>query len=73
MYAVTATVTRVSPRDGYTGTRSLPMFFLDPKVQGITSPEGAEVLAREIIAPYFRPEETVVVHVHEVLSEERAA
>ena len=71
MYAVTATVTRVSTRDGYTGTRSLPMFFLNPNVQGIVSPAGAEVIAREIIAPFLRPEETVVVHVHEVLAVEK--
>jgi hypothetical protein len=59
MYAVNAVLTRVT--GGYVSVRPLPMFYLDPDVQGITSEAGAEVIAREIVAPFHRPEETVQV------------
>lgn len=61
MYAVTAVLTRIT--NGYASVRTTPTFFLNAEVQGITSEEGAEMIAREILAPFYRPEETVQVTV----------
>lgn len=68
MWAVTASVTRVTS-DGFAGAQGLPMFFLDPRVQGALTPEAAEKIARDILAPFHRPEETVTIYVHEVIHE----
>jgi hypothetical protein len=50
VYAVTATVEHRTAL-GWTGSRQVPTFYLNPQVQGITSAEHAERIAREIIDP----------------------
>lgn len=49
-YKVVATVSRES--DGWTSTRQIPTFFLDPDIQGIVSVEHAQKIALDIIDPW---------------------
>lgn len=69
MYVVHATVTVVT-RNGYVGTRALPTFYLDSRVQGITSSEGAEDVARAIVTPFLRPEESACIAAYPVVLQE---
>lgn len=50
MYAITATVTHIN-NEGWTGTRQVPTFYLDERVQGIRSEGEAAQVARRIINP----------------------
>lgn len=59
MYAVTATVTHRQKNGSLTA--QVPTFYLHPDVQGITSIEHAEIIARSIINPMNVPEITVHV------------
>ena len=59
MYGIQATVSR---RDGqWEGTRQVPTFYLDERVQGIVSEDHAAEIARDIINPYR--ESALSVHV----------
>ncbi len=50
MYAITASIEYT---DGiWTSTRHLPTFYLDERVQGITSAGHAEMIARDILDPF---------------------
>lgn len=49
-WAIGAHVTTVI--DGFTSTRQIPTFYLDPRVQGCLTPEGARRAAVDIIRPY---------------------
>lgn len=50
LYAITANVSR--ERDGWSGSRQIPTFYLDENVQGIMSEAGARNIAQTIIDPY---------------------
>jgi hypothetical protein len=55
MFAITAVIYIFEKNDdgktGYTGTRHTPIFYLDPRVQGITNEEQAKEIALEILDP----------------------
>ena len=51
MYAITASIDYVVPGEWH-GTRHLPTFYLDERVQGITSEGHAEMIARDILDPF---------------------
>lgn len=48
MYAITAQYEHHTS-DGYSGSRQVPTFYLDSRVQGITSERHAESIARDIL------------------------
>lgn len=50
LYAIQATITR-ELKGGWQSTRSLPTFYLHPRVQGITGPDHAAKIARDIVDP----------------------
>ena len=37
--------------DGYAGSRGVPTFYLDSRVQGITGPEHAAAIAAQVVNP----------------------
>lgn len=47
-YAITAQYEHTTP-DGYTGSRQIPTFYLDDRVQGIMSEQHAVSIARDIL------------------------
>lgn len=51
MYAVQGQIE--TEREGWTGSRQLPTFYLHPSVQGITSTEHAERIARDLLTPFM--------------------
>jgi hypothetical protein len=61
MYAVTATITRTTP-EGYTSVVHTPTIFLHADVQGITSTEGAESIARRLFTEVAGPGATVYAY-----------
>lgn len=42
-------------REGWSGVRQIPTFYLNPNVQGIMDAEHAEKIAREILNPLDLP------------------
>ena len=56
-YVVQATVS--TDHQGWWASRVLPTFLLDPVVQGITGPEHATRIAREIIDPWHEYDCTI--------------
>lgn len=63
MYAIRATVSAELP--GWTSARQVPTFYLDERVQGITSERHAEEIARDIIMALAPPDtdETRACHI----------
>ena len=49
LWAVTAQVSVQLERGGWSSSRQVPTFYLDPSVQGITDAEQAEWIARDIL------------------------
>lgn len=62
MYAITATVETRGKGD-YSGSRQVPTFYLDERVQGITNEASAERIARDILASVVPSGIAVVFHV----------
>ena len=54
MYAIQGQLETM--REGWSSSRQLPTFYLDPSVQGIISAEHAERVARDIFEPFARQE-----------------
>lgn len=66
LYQIIATVTRRSA-DGWKSTDHLPTFYLRDDIQGITSPEHAERIARRMVARLT--EDSTVEHINISVSE----
>lgn len=63
LWAVTAQVRINLEREGWSGSRQVPTFYLDPTVQGITGPEGARAVAEDILYTVAGDTEGVQLHV----------
>ena len=62
MYAITA---QLLTSDGdYTGSKQIPTFYLDERVQGIVSEEHARRIAWSILDPLNT--QTFIVHIEKV-------
>lgn len=53
LYAISAAITETRD-DNWTSSRQVPTFFLDGDVQGITSEDHAERIAKTIVDPFGR-------------------
>lgn len=60
MYQIIAQVTRTD-EDGYWSTASLPTFYLNSQVQGITSPDHAVKIVQKMLNPFDDESLTVSV------------
>ena len=63
MWAVQAQVSTHCEREGWSVSRQVPTFYLDPSVQGITGPEGARAVAEDILHTMAGDDEGVRLHV----------
>ena len=63
MWAVQAQVSTLLERQGWSLSRQVPTFYLDPSVQGITGPEGARAVAEDILHTMAGDDEGVRLHV----------
>lgn len=63
MWAVQAQVSTLLERQGWSLSRQVPTFYLDPSVQGITGPEGARAVAEDILYTVAGDTERVQLHV----------
>jgi hypothetical protein len=63
MWAVQAQVSTFLEREGWSLSRQVPTFYLDPSVQGITGPEGARAVAEDILHTMAGDDEGVRLHV----------
>jgi hypothetical protein len=54
MYAIQAQIFTADDSGQFAGSRQIPTFYLDPKVQGILNESDARRIAREIIDPMGR-------------------
>ena len=63
LWAVTAQVSVQLEREGWSSSRQVPMFFLDPAVQGITGPDTARAVAEDILHTLSGDDEDVSVSV----------
>ena len=63
MWAVQAQVSTLLERQGWSLSRQVPTFYLDPSVQGITGPEGARAVAEDILYTVAGDTENVQLHV----------
>jgi hypothetical protein len=52
MYAIVATMVKVSEEFPYVSVRQIPTFYLDESVQGIVSEDHAARIARTILDPW---------------------
>lgn len=64
LWAVTATINSQLTQDGWSSTRQVPTFYLDPAVQGITSAGHAERIAEEILRSLCGDAAGVTVSIH---------
>lgn len=62
LWAVTAQVSPLRD-DGFSGSRQVPTFYLDPAVQGILSEQGAQDVARQVLTAANATGD-VELHVH---------
>jgi len=63
LWAVQAQVSTLLEREGWSLSRQVPTFYLDPSVQGITGPEGARAVAEDILYTVAGDSERVQLHV----------
>ena len=63
LWAVTATRTAVAD-SGWSSARELPIFYLDPNVQGITSAEHAKSIAEDVLQQPNGSRCTVLTNIH---------
>lgn len=63
MWAVQAQVSTLLEREGWSLSRQVPTFYLDPSVQGIAGPEGARAVAEDILYTVAGDTEGVQLHV----------
>lgn len=57
LWAVQAQVTTTLETTGWSASRQLPTFYLDPAVQGITDEHGAYLIAEEILSAHASPDD----------------
>jgi len=62
MYCIQATIVQHTPQGDF--ERSLPTFYLDPTVQGITNARHARQIAADIVDPFHLPKKMQTVHIH---------
>ncbi|TXH09339.1 MAG: hypothetical protein E6R04_08285 [Spirochaetes bacterium] len=63
LWAVQAQVEVHLEREGWSMSRQVPTFYLDPSVQGITGPESARAVAEDIFRTLSGDDEDVRLHV----------
>jgi hypothetical protein len=65
LYVISAQV--LSSERGFSGSRQIPTFYLDPAVQGINSLAHAEQIAKTVIDPMDTLELSISVDKREIL------
>lgn len=63
LWAVQAQVEVNVEREGWSMSRQVPTFYLDPTVQGITGPETARAVAEDILHTLSGDDKHVRMHV----------